>query len=92
MQYKISGTRSADPRPYEAEHRLTARKAATQGMVLLKNEGKTLPLDPTAKVALYGAGAIATIKGGSGSGDVNTREIGSAMPVSLWPIKPGSRT
>lgn len=75
MQYKISGTRSADPRPYEAEHRLIARKAATQGMVLLKNEGKTLPLDPTAKVALYGAGAIATIKGGSGSGDVNTREI-----------------
>ena len=75
MQYKISGTKSAEPRPYEAEHRQVARWAAAEGMVLLKNEENTLPLDPTAKVALYGIGAIATIKGGSGSGDVNTREI-----------------
>ncbi len=51
-----------------------ARKIAVQGMVLLENDG-TLPLDgKPGKIALYGNGARRTIKGGTGSGDVNSRE------------------
>ena len=48
-----------------------AYKAACESMVLLKNEG-VLPLR-TKRVALYGAGASKTVKGGTGSGEVNER-------------------
>lgn len=46
---------------------------AAEGMVLLKNDG-LLPLKLSEPVALLGAGAVKTIKGGIGSGDVNNRE------------------
>ena len=55
----------------EAAHRDLAREAAREGIVLLENDG-TLPLKP-GKIALYGSGAISTIKGGTGSGEVNER-------------------
>ena len=48
--------------------------AATQGMVLLENNG-ALPIAKEGKVALFGAGARHTVKGGTGSGDVNQRAI-----------------
>jgi beta-glucosidase len=51
--------------------RRTAYEAALEGIVLLKNDG-VMPLKP-GKVALYGAGAEKTIKGGTGSGEVNER-------------------
>ena len=57
----------------ENVNRRLARKAAAEGMVLLKNEGNLLPLKPGTKVALYGVGASRTVKGGTGSGDVNER-------------------
>ena len=41
-------------------------------MVLLKNDG-VLPFRNPRKVALYGNGARETVKGGTGSGDVNSR-------------------
>lgn len=47
-----------------------SRKAATEGMVLLKNNG-TLPLAQGTKIALFGQASIAYVKGGSGSGDVH---------------------
>ena len=56
----------------EAAVREIARKAAAEGMVLLENNG-ILPLAENAKVALYGQGARYTVKGGTGSGDVNSR-------------------
>ncbi len=57
----------------ETEHRAIARRLAAEGMVLLENDG-TLPLKAGAKVALYGAGALHPIVGGTGSGAVNVRD------------------
>ena len=48
-----------------------ARKAAAEGMVLLKNADHVLPLASGTKVAVLGIGQIYTIKGGTGSGEVN---------------------
>lgn len=52
------------------EHIALSRKAATEGMVLLKNENDLLPLATGQKVALFGKGCIDYVKGGGGSGDV----------------------
>lgn len=48
-----------------------AYRAALEGIVLLENDG-TLPIH-AGKIALYGAGASLTIKGGTGSGEVADR-------------------
>jgi beta-glucosidase len=61
----------------EKEHEKIAYDAALEGIVLLKNEG-ILPVAP-GKVALFGAGAKRTVKGGSGSGEVNERHSISIM-------------
>ncbi len=58
----------------ETVNRKLARRAAAEGFVLLKNEGNLLPLKKGTKLGLYGAGAVKTIKGGTGSGDVNERD------------------
>lgn len=55
----------------EQDNLQVAYRAACEAMVLLKNDG-ILPL-ATKKVALYGPGASMTIKGGTGSGEVNER-------------------
>lgn len=51
-----------------------ARKIASQGMVLLSNNG-VLPLKETGNIALFGNGGRMTVKGGTGSGDVNSRSV-----------------
>ena len=58
-----------------AEHIALSRKAAGEGMVLLKNENNTLPLKQGAKVALFGVGCVDYTKGGGGSGDVYCRYV-----------------
>lgn len=68
-----SGTPIQQPSGREFAHGRLAREAAVEGMVLLKNEG-ILPLEKSAPVALLGGGADKTVKGGIGSGDVNSRE------------------
>lgn len=70
----FSGTTSNAVTERETINRKIARAAAAEGMVLLKNEDHILPLKPGTKVALYGGGASKTVKGGTGSGDVNERE------------------
>ncbi len=56
----------------ELEHMELSRAMAGECVVLLENDG-ILPLAAGGKLALYGMGARHTIKGGTGSGDVNTR-------------------
>lgn len=68
-----SGTLNPSPYQRELEHKRLSRELAVEGMVLLKNEG-LLPLDVSVPIALLGSGAVYTIKGGTGSGDVNCRE------------------
>lgn len=68
-----SGTLNTQPSKREEKHRVFARRAAAEGMVLLKNEG-ILPLKKDMPIALFGGGAVKTVKGGTGSGDVNNRE------------------
>jgi beta-glucosidase len=54
------------------EHGAVARNIAEQGMVLLKNEGNLLPLDPatTKTIALIGPYAVRPETGGGGSSHV----------------------
>ena len=58
----------------EKEHLALVRALAPECMVLLENDG-TLPLAGPCPVALFGAGARRTVKGGTGSGDVNARTV-----------------
>lgn len=55
------------------EFRQTAREAASGGIVLLKNNGNILPLDPTKikKLAIIGPNAKTPTTGGTGSAVVN---------------------
>lgn len=69
-----SGTTDAAVSDRELENRKTARKAAAEGIVLLENKNHFLPLKKSSNIALYGGGADKTIKGGTGSGDVNARD------------------
>ena len=68
-----SGTREEQPSERELMHGKLAKKAASEGIVLLKNEG-ILPLKKDTAAALLGYGAEKTVKGGIGSGDVNNRK------------------
>ncbi len=69
----LTGTTSNEVTVREVENRLLARRAAAEGFVLLKNEDNVLPIPRGSKLGLYGAGAEFTVKGGTGSGDVNER-------------------
>ncbi len=60
---------------YETLHREVSRRVAAEGIVLLKNKNQVLPLEKGSNVALYGPGATHMIKGGTGSGDVNERDV-----------------
>lgn len=63
--------------PLEEVNKQISYEAALEGIVLLENDG-CLPVKP-GKIALFGAGADMTIKGGTGSGEVNERHAVSIM-------------
>ncbi len=68
---KIYASKSDRISAQEKAHMEVARALAGECPVLLENDG-VLPLQ-NKTVALYGRGARKTIKGGTGSGDVNSR-------------------
>ena len=53
-----------------AEHIALSKNAAKEGMVLLKNEQRVLPLQKGTRLALFGKGSFDYVKGGGGSGNV----------------------
>ena len=57
---------------YEREHAQTLRRLGAECAVLLKRNGD-FPLDAPGDIALFGSGARQTVKGGTGSGEVNSR-------------------
>lgn len=71
-QYFASTSEAVSRR--ELDHMNQVRALAGECMTVLKNDG-TLPLKKTGNVALYGSGARRTVKGGTGSGDVNSRSV-----------------
>ena len=59
------------------EHIDISKKAAVEGMVLLKNEGSLLPLDAKKPLVLLGKASVEYVKGGGGSGDVSCAYVRS---------------
>lgn len=62
---------------HEKEHNEILRRFGAECAVLLKSDG-TFPLDTPCDLALYGSGARQTVKGGTGSGVVNSRTFVTA--------------
>ena len=54
------------------EHRELSRRAAAEGMVLLKNEKNLLPLPNGSRIALFGKATFDFVQGGGGSGEVHS--------------------
>ena len=71
MEFLTRAQLTEEPNERELQNRKVAYEAACEGMVMLKNDG-ALPFT-NKEVALYGPGARRTIKGGTGSGEVNER-------------------
>ena len=57
---------------YEREHGAIVRRFGAECAVLLASDG-AFPLEGPCSLALYGSGARRTVKGGTGSGEVNSR-------------------
>ena len=70
-KFRLFGRKTDEISERELAHRRLARTIAAEGMVLLKNDG-VLPLQ-NKKIALFGAGARMTVKGGTGSGNMQER-------------------
>jgi len=70
-KFRLFGSTSKEVSKREIEHRALARWVAAEGMVLLKNDN-VLPFQES-NIALYGAGARMTVRGGTGSGDMQER-------------------
>lgn len=67
-------------KPDLTKNAAVTRKAAAEGMILLKNEGNALPFANKQKeVSLFGVTSYAWITGGTGSGSVNNKHTVSLL-------------
>src|SRR5262245_46289725 len=64
-----------------AGHQAIARKVAEEGIVLLKNEGKTLPLDAESIKSIVVIGDNATRKTGHGGGSAEIKSFYEVTPL-----------
>lgn len=71
MELLTKASRSDAENERELKNRDVAYRAACGSIVMLKNDG-ALPFKGK-RIAVYGAGAAHTVKGGTGSGEVNER-------------------
>ena len=62
-----------------SENYMVSRKLASQGMVLLKNEDRILPLKSKDRIGVIGKACLDLIKGGGGSAAVQT-EYTKSLP------------
>lgn len=60
--------------PFETKHIAKVREIAPECTLFLKKEEGEFPIQPC-EIALYGNGVRRTVKGGTGSGDVNVRHF-----------------
>ncbi len=77
----------------ETEHLARLRQGLAECTVLLKKDGM-FPLSAPGEIAVYGSGVRHTVKGGTGSGDVNSRyfvtveqglkEAGFSLTTEKW--------
>ena len=58
--------------PHEIAHYKTLESLAGECTLFLKRDNNAFPINKPCKVALFGSGARHTLKGGTGSGDVNS--------------------
>ena len=71
-------------------HIQLSRKAAAEGIVLLKNNHNLLPFEKGTKVAVFGSGQIDYVKGGGGSGVVHalyTRNIYQGLKLKAGQLE-----
>ena len=64
-------------------HAKVARDAASEGMVLLKNENETLPLENVKTVAVYGKMAYYLVAAGTGSGGIRSNKYAVTVNQGL---------
>lgn len=69
----VAATTNSDQSALEVANAELSRTAANEGMVLLENHNHALPLAKGGNIAVFGVGSYATVKGGTGSGQVNNR-------------------
>ena len=77
MKEYTKASYDSTPNRREADNLQVAYRAACEAIVLLENDG-ALPLT-NRKIALFGNGASRTVKGGTGSGEVNERHSVSVL-------------
>lgn len=87
MQLKLNSPRSKGHKPSMKpdleSHAKIAREAATEGLVLLKNEQNALPFNNIKTVAVFGKIAYYLIEAGTGSGGIRSNKYAISVNDGL---------
>ena len=83
LTFKVLDNRDPNARVDSAAHYLIARRAASESMVLLKNEGGILPLPKNARIAFIGAFARTPRYQGGGSSHINPTGMDDAFDEAV---------